>query len=114
VHKYKQHMYKVNTSVHKKGTPRMLVIRNGQNRCWLCIAVGTRSSLENANSNACKCYVVACRPVGFEPGSGNVGFCGGESGAGVGFLRVLRFLLPIFIPPIAPKIILIYHLGFVK
>jgi hypothetical protein len=27
---------------------------------------------------------------------------GGQSGAGAGFLRVLRFPLPIFIPPIAP------------
>jgi hypothetical protein len=44
----------------------------------------------------------------------HVGFCGGQSGAGVGFLRVLRFPLPKFIPPIAPKIILIYHLGFVQ
>jgi hypothetical protein len=50
----------------------------------------------------------------FEPGSGHVGFCGGQSGAGAGFLRVLRFLLSIFIPPIVPKIILIYHLGFVQ
>jgi hypothetical protein len=33
---------------------------------------------------------------------------------GAGFLRVLRFPLPIFIPPIAPKIILIYHLEFVQ
>jgi hypothetical protein len=40
-----------------------------------------------------------------------VGFCGGQSGAGVGFLRVLRFPLPNFIPPIAPKIILIYNRG---
>jgi hypothetical protein len=39
-----------------------------------------------------------------------VGFCGGQSGDGAGFLRVLRFPLPIFIPPIAPKII-IYHRG---
>jgi hypothetical protein len=31
------------------------------------------------------------------------GICGGESGAGAGFLRVLRFPLPIFIPPIAPQ-----------
>jgi hypothetical protein len=54
-----------------------------------------------------------CGP-GFEPGSGHVGFCGGQSGAGAGFLRVLRFPLPIRIPPIAPKIILIYHLGFVQ
>jgi hypothetical protein len=50
----------------------------------------------------------------FEPGSGHVGFCGGQSGAGAGFLQLLRFLLPIFIPPIAPKIILIYHLGSVQ
>jgi hypothetical protein len=27
------------------------------------------------------------------------GICGGQSGAGGGFLRVLRFPLPIFIPP---------------
>jgi hypothetical protein len=31
------------------------------------------------------------------------GICGGQSGAGAGFLRVLRFFLPIFIPPIAPQ-----------
>jgi hypothetical protein len=30
------------------------------------------------------------------------GFCGGQSGTGVGFLRVLRFPLPILIPPTAP------------
>jgi hypothetical protein len=30
------------------------------------------------------------------------GICGGQSGAGVGFLRVLRFPLPI-IPPISPS-----------
>jgi hypothetical protein len=30
------------------------------------------------------------------------GFCGGQSGTGAGFLRVLRFLLPI-IPPISPS-----------
>jgi hypothetical protein len=29
--------------------------------------------------------------------------CGGQNGGGVGFLRVLRFPLPIFIPPIAPQ-----------
>jgi hypothetical protein len=31
------------------------------------------------------------------------GICGGQSGARAGFLRVLRFPLPIFIPPIAPQ-----------
>jgi hypothetical protein len=31
------------------------------------------------------------------------GICGGQSGAGLGFLRVLRFPLPIFIPPISPQ-----------
>jgi hypothetical protein len=31
------------------------------------------------------------------------GICGGQSGAGAGFLRVLWFPLPIFIPPIAPQ-----------
>jgi hypothetical protein len=30
------------------------------------------------------------------------GICGGQSGVEVGFLRVLRFLLPIFIPPNSP------------
>jgi hypothetical protein len=30
------------------------------------------------------------------------GICGGQSGAGAGFLRVLRFL-PIFIPPTGPQ-----------
>jgi hypothetical protein len=31
------------------------------------------------------------------------GICGGQSRAGAGFLRVLRFPLPIFVPPIAPQ-----------
>jgi hypothetical protein len=44
-----------------------------------------------------------------------VGFCGGQSGAGAGFLRVLQFPLPNFIPPIAPKIIIIInHRGYVQ
>jgi hypothetical protein len=31
------------------------------------------------------------------------GVCGGQSGSGAGFLRVLRFPLPIIIPPISPS-----------
>jgi hypothetical protein len=31
------------------------------------------------------------------------GICGGQSGAAAGFLRVLPFSLPIFIPPISPR-----------
>jgi hypothetical protein len=31
------------------------------------------------------------------------GICGGQSGVGAGFLRVIRFPLPIFIPQIAPQ-----------
>jgi hypothetical protein len=31
------------------------------------------------------------------------GICGGQSGAGAGFLRVLRFPMPIFIPPNSPS-----------
>jgi hypothetical protein len=30
------------------------------------------------------------------------GICGGQSGTGAGYLRVLRFALPIFSPPNAP------------
>jgi hypothetical protein len=33
---------------------------------------------------------------------GSCGICGEQSGAGAGFLRVLRFPLPILIPPTAP------------
>jgi hypothetical protein len=39
----------------------------------------------------------------FKYGSSHVGICGGQSGAGAGFLRVLRFPLPIFIPSISPQ-----------
>jgi hypothetical protein len=31
------------------------------------------------------------------------GICSGQSSAGAGLLRALRFPLPIFIPPIAPQ-----------
>jgi hypothetical protein len=36
-----------------------------------------------------------------------VGFCGGQSGAGAGFLRVLRFLLPNLFHQLLQKIIFI-------
>jgi hypothetical protein len=38
--------------------------------------------------------------------------CGGQSGTGAGFLRVLRLPLPILIPPTAP--VVIYHPGLVQ
>jgi hypothetical protein len=57
----------------------------------------------------CSFQIMKVHKLSNQPGSGHVGFRGGQSGAGAGFLRVLRFPLPIFIPPTAPKIILIYH-----
>jgi hypothetical protein len=36
-------------------------------------------------------------------GNRSCGICVGQSGTGAGFLRVLRFPLPTFIPPIAPQ-----------
>jgi hypothetical protein len=41
------------------------------------------------------------------------GICGGQSVAGAGFLRVLRFPLSIFIPPIFYTITITYHPGLV-
>jgi hypothetical protein len=43
---------------------------------------------------------VSPRRPGFDPRS--CGICGGRSGTGAGFLRVLRFALPILIPPSTP------------
>jgi hypothetical protein len=42
------------------------------------------------------------RRPGFEPGSGHVGFVVEKNCTGAGFLQVLRFSLPILIPPTAP------------
>jgi hypothetical protein len=39
------------------------------------------------------------------------GICGVQGGTGAGFLQVLRFPLPIFIPPVAPQS---PHLGLVQ
>lgn len=61
VYKHKQHIHKLNTSVQKNAISQMLEIRDEQNRYWLCIAL--RQTLENANSNVCKNYVVACRSI---------------------------------------------------
>jgi hypothetical protein len=41
----------------------------------------------------------------------HVGVCGGQSGIGAGFLRVLRFPLPIIILPVSP---LHNHLGLAQ
>jgi hypothetical protein len=41
------------------------------------------------------------------------GICGGQSGTGAVFLRVLRLPLPIIISPTAPHFI-IYHSGLVQ
>jgi hypothetical protein len=43
------------------------------------------------NAKCCPARVLSC------------GICGGQSGAGAGFLRVLRFPLPIFIPSITKQ-----------
>jgi hypothetical protein len=40
------------------------------------------------------------------------GICGGQSGAGTGFLRVLRFPLQILIPPTAPYSSSIIHVSY--
>jgi hypothetical protein len=42
-------------------------------------------------------------PPGFELGSGHVGFGVDKLALGAGFLRVLRFLLTVIIPPTAPR-----------
>jgi hypothetical protein len=42
------------------------------------------------------------RRSGFASGQA-CGVCGGQSGIGAGFLRVLRFPLPIIIPSISPS-----------
>jgi hypothetical protein len=34
----------------------------------------------------------------------SIGICGEENGSGSGFLRVLQFPLPIFIPPNSPSL----------
>jgi hypothetical protein len=42
------------------------------------------------------------------------GICIGRSGTGAGFLRVLRFPLPILIPPIAPHVIITRYTGILR
>jgi hypothetical protein len=50
-----------------------------------------------------KVYGFQPRRPGFQPRAYSCGICCGQSGAGAGFLRVLRFPLPIFTPPISPQ-----------
>jgi hypothetical protein len=57
--------------------------------------------LKRANLNHCITYVSITTAIRARVWSS--GICGGQNGAGAGFLRVLRFPLPIFIPPIAPQ-----------
>jgi hypothetical protein len=40
--------------------------------------------------------------------------CGGQCGTEASFLRVLRFPLPILIPPYCSTLIIIYHPGLVQ
>jgi hypothetical protein len=55
------------------------------------------------------------RRPGFEPRSRHVGFMMDKVATGAGFLPVLRFPLPILIPPIAPhSFIIVYHPGLVQ
>jgi hypothetical protein len=61
----------------------------------LCLVPCVTSSVDRAIAEA-----VSRRRLGFEPRSGRI--CGGQSGTGAGFLRVLRIPLPILIPPTAP------------
>jgi hypothetical protein len=69
------------------------------------------SSLHGNSAQKTYCSSIPPLRSGVRDRVSHVGFCGGQSGAGVDFLRVLRFPLPNVIPPIAPKIILIYHRG---
>jgi hypothetical protein len=70
----------------------------------------SNSSLGRAIAQAVSRWLPTAAVRGSRPGC-HVGFCGGQSGAGAGFLRVLRFPLPNFIPLIAHKIILTYRRG---
>jgi hypothetical protein len=72
-----------------------------------CSVIFTNVSEENSVSifRVCESLVAGFPPQrpGFRARVWSGGICGGQSGAGAGFLRVLRFSLPIFIPPIAPQ-----------
>jgi hypothetical protein len=97
-------------------------------RCdWKCMKINKNN--ENSNNNASCCRTQLCELSGvaetneqygraiaqavsrwLPTAAGRVrsrvwlsGICGGQSGPGMGFLRVLRFPLPIFIPPNSPS-----------
>jgi hypothetical protein len=93
-------------------------ISNRKNKCNTVISLLTYRYLVSSTQNLYKSRVTPvdgrsiaqafsrCLPTAAARVRSRVwssGFCGGQSGAGAGFLRVLRFPLPIFIPPIAPQ-----------
>jgi hypothetical protein len=76
-----------------------------RNRYRFELSDNSQSRTEPALSLLCshKPHWIPLRRPGFEVGSGHVGSSDGHSGDSAGFLRVLRFPLPIFIPPTAPQ-----------
>jgi hypothetical protein len=75
-----------------------------------CIPDTSRGATSNHNpsrvtedSRPCHGSGFPLRRPGFRGRVRSCGICGGKSGIGAGFLRVLRFPLPIRIPPIAPQ-----------
>jgi hypothetical protein len=66
---------------------------------------GPYSTEKTRFSQKTRCIIItmASRLLRLSPRHSSSGICGGQSDAGAGFLRVLRFPLPIFIPPNSPS-----------